>query len=203
MSILSGPEILRIINRTRKDRMDWVPLMLPAIDIAPLIESHFGPNSVDVRLSDKLLVYNRCHDIVDDPDEEVRWYLDAKEPNQTHELTIPPEGLVLSPGTLYLGSTIEKTMCAGVVPWLDGRSSVGRLGIQIHMTAGRGDDNFGFPDPCTWTMEITVVHPVRVYSGMRIGQLTFFEMRGERKPYAGRYQHQSGPVASRIHEGEK
>jgi dCTP deaminase len=86
--------------------------------------------------------------------------------------------------------------CAGLVPWLDGRSSVGRLGISVHSTAGRGDDGFFG----RWTLEVSVVHPVRVYPGMKVGQVTFFDLRGERRPYRGKYQNQDAAVASKLWE---
>ncbi len=58
---------------------------------------------------------------------------------------------------------------------MEGKSSVGRLGIDIHATAGKGDVGF-----CnTWTLEISVVQPVRVYAGMPIGQLIFFDVKGD------------------------
>jgi dCTP deaminase len=120
--------------------------------------------------------------------------------NPTAELTIPKTGLILHPGALYLGSTVERTITKGCVPWMDGRSSLGRLGVQIHATAGRGDDGFGDPDGCTWTLEITVTHPVFVRPKLRVGQITFFDLIGERQPYRGRYSRQQGPAASRLFE---
>lgn len=211
MSVLSGPEIVRIIERTRAELARGIAVIRtppePEIDIVPFRPDNVGPNSVDVRLSETLLVYRvaRPRSLWD----RIRWAfgwrpcLDALSKNATERIEIPPDGYVLRPGVLYLGSTIEKTTCANCVPWLDGRSSVGRLGIQIHMTAGRGDDGFGELETqgCSWTLEITCVHPVRIYPGMRIGQLTFLKLIGQRKPYRGRYSHQSGPpVASRFWE---
>lgn len=207
MAILTGPEIIRLIGSTRASKR-WaadhgVPevLFVPRLDIEPFDPARAGPNSYDVTLADKLLVYNLVNSSAyllygSGAALEYRNELDVRRETPTTELTIPPDGMVLLPGILYLGSTVERTACHGLIPWLDGRSSVGRLGIQIHATAGRGDDGW----EGTWTLEITVTHPVRVYPGMRIGQLTFFTTRGERAPYAGRYQHQAGPTASRMHQ---
>ena len=61
------------------------------------------------------------------------------------------------------------------MPFLEGKSSIGRLGIDIHATAGKGD--IGFCN--TWTLEISVRQPVRIYAGMPIGQLIYFEVSGE------------------------
>jgi dCTP deaminase len=142
------------------------------IVIEPFDPTALGGNSYDVRLSQWLRVY--------EPTE--RWFgsgggqpvLDAKVDNPTREVVIDDRGMVLVPGQLYLASTVEYTETHAHVPYLDGRSSVGRLGISIHETAGRGDVGF-----CGhWTMEVTVVHPVRVYAGMRVGQLTFHTVEG-------------------------
>ena len=73
------------------------------------------------------------------------------------------------------GSTLEYTETRRFVPFLEGKSSVGRLGIDIHATAGKGDVGF-----CNhWTLEISVSQPVRVYAGMPIGQLIYFLVEGE------------------------
>ena len=132
------------------------------IVIEPFKRACLGSNSYDVHLGKYLAVYEN----------EV---LDAREHNKIRELIIPPEGLVLQPGTLYLGVTEESTETHASVPFLEGKSSVGRLGIDIHATAGKGDVGF-----CnTWTLEISVTMPVRVYPGMPVGQLIYFAVDGE------------------------
>lgn len=184
----------------------WPPhpaaLFGPFIDIDPFDPGAVGPNSYDVRLAPKL----RCYDMrsrievgLDGVSRSVN-YLDMKKDNPTVDLEIPESGIVLTPGWLYLGTTVERTQCAGVVPWLDGRSSVGRLGISVHVTAGRGDDGFGMDRPggCSWTLEITAAHSIRVYPNVRIGQLTFVRLEGDRRPYKGKYGHQDGPTASQM-----
>lgn len=97
-----------------------------------------------------------------------------------------------------VGSTVERTVTHGFVPVLETRSSIARLGISTHLTAGFGDDGYGGTgDGCTWTLEITCVHPVLIYPHTRIAQLAFFTLQGERQPYVGKYQSSDGPVASR------
>jgi dCTP deaminase len=130
--------------------------------IEPYRADCMGTNSYDVHLGRYLAVYKDR-------------ILDAKKHNEIEELIIPDEGLVIYPGTLYLGVTEEYTESHAHVPFLEGKSSVGRLGIDIHATAGKGDVGF-----CnTWTLEISCTQPVRVYAGMPIGQLIYFEVSGE------------------------
>tara|TARA_B100001057_G_scaffold14480_2_gene13749 strand:- start:185 stop:592 length:408 start_codon:yes stop_codon:yes gene_type:complete len=101
--------------------------------------------------------------------------IDAKKHNQVDRFDIPEEGIVLRPGRTYLGATVEYTETRRYVPFLEGKSSVGRLGIDIHATAGKGDVGF-----CNhWTLEISVSQPVCVYAGMPIGQLIYFLVEGE------------------------
>lgn len=132
------------------------------IVIEPYNRIHLGTNSYDVHLGKWLATYK---DRV----------LDAKKHNQIELFEIPEEGFILQPGTLYLGVTHEYTETHKHVPFLEGKSSTGRLGIDIHATAGKGDVGF-----CnTWTLEISVAQPVRIYKGMPIGQLIYFEVAGE------------------------
>src|SRR4029077_11801382 len=103
--------------------------------------------------------------------------LDARKHNQIDTIVLPEEGFILYPDMLYLGVTEEYTETHAHVPFLEGKSSVGRLGIDIHATAGKGDVGY-----CnTWTLEISVSLPVRVYAGMPIGQLIYFVVEGNVK----------------------
>jgi len=132
------------------------------IVIEPFSRSALGSNSYDVHLAKHLAIYE------DD-------ILDARKHNKVKHFEIPEEGYILQPGTLYLGVTLEYTETHKHIPFLEGKSSTGRLGIDIHATAGKGDVGF-----CnTWTLEISCVHPVRIYAGMSIGQLIYFEVEGE------------------------
>jgi dCTP deaminase len=132
------------------------------IEITPFKQECLGSNSYDVHLGGKLGIYKPK-------------ILDAKKHNDIHLFDIKDEGFLLEPNTLYLGTTMEYTETLKHVPFIEGKSSTGRLGISIHATAGKGDVGFmGY-----WTLEITVVEPVIVYSGMPIGQLIYFETKGE------------------------
>ena len=131
------------------------------IVISPFREDCLGPNSYDVHLGRMLMVYEPAE-------------LDARRPMAVRTFDIPDEGFVLQPGQLYLGVTEEYTETHRHVPFLEGKSSAGRLGIFIHATAGKGD--IGYCN--TWTLEITVVHPIRIYAGMPIGQLIYFDIKG-------------------------
>ena len=133
-----------------------------SIKISPYRRDCLGSNSYDVHLGAALARYQPQ-------------VLDAKAHNMIEHFTIPPEGFVLHSDTLYLGVTEEYTETHAHVPFLEGKSSVGRLGIDIHATAGKGDVGF-----CNhWTLEISVKQPVRVYAGMPIGQLIYFVVQGE------------------------
>ena len=173
-----------------------------SIIIDPFISEHLGTNSYDVRLADKLLVYEVPGKNVGMPLYLARnWCLDMRKQNPTIEMTIPASGMVLEPGMLYLGSTIEKVGTRRqFVPHIEGRSSVGRLGMAIHVTAGFGDCGF----IGVWTMEITVVHPLRVYAGERVAQAYFIEGKGiPEKIYDGKYDGFDGPVASRMAQDKR
>lgn len=133
-----------------------------SIVIEPFNREHLGTNSYDVHLGRNIAIYT----------DEI---LDARKHNKVKHMEIGEEGFVLQPGTLYLGVTEEYTETHSTVPFLEGKSSIGRLGIDIHATAGKGDVGF-----CnTWTLEISCVHPVRVYAGMPIGQLIYFKVEGD------------------------
>jgi len=132
------------------------------IVITPFKKRFLGSNSYDVHLGKWLAMYK----------DEI---LDARVHNRVHYFPIPAEGIILVPSKLYLGVTSEYTETHAHVPFLEGKSSIGRLGIDIHATAGKGDVGF-----CnTWTLEISVRQPVRIYAGMPIGQLIYFEVSGE------------------------
>ena len=161
------------------------------IVLKPYDDTCLGCNSYDVHLSPYLRVYTSDT-------------LDARAHNQTQDVMIPDEGFVLQPGILYLGSTIEYTETHKHVPFIEGKSSTGRLGIDIHATAGRGDVGF-----CGhWTLEISVVHPVRVYAGMPIAQLIYYVVDGEvavpyNKKQSAKYSDQGEkPVESMMWKNE-
>ena len=168
--ILSGKEIIREIDRG-------------AIVISPFDKRRVNPNSYNLSLHDELLVYRDGT-------------LDMRTPNETETLAIPIEGLTLEPGRLYLGRTAEYTKTEGFIPMLEGRSSIGRLGICIHVTAGFGDVGFaGY-----WTLELFCIQPVRIYAGVEICQIYYHTICGDYEPYhSGKYQNNSGIQPSLLY----
>ncbi|MDU7339332.1 MAG: dCTP deaminase [Clostridium sp.] len=171
--ILSGQEIYKHIGSR--------------IIIEPFKPSQLNPNSYNLTLHDELMVYDK-------------YELDMKKPNDAHTVTIPSTGFLLKPGKLYLGQTAEYTRTDGFVPMLEGRSSVGRLGMCIHATAGFGDVGFaGF-----WTLEIFVVQPLVIYPGVEICQIYYHALDGDYTPYrSGKYQNNTGIQASMMYKDFK
>jgi dCTP deaminase len=154
------------------------------IIIDPFDERALNPNSYNLKLHNELLTY----------DENI---LDMRRENKTRTLIIPDDGLVLSPGVLYLGRTKEYTETDGYVPMLEGRSSVGRLGLFIHVCAGFGDVGFrGY-----WTLEIHCIQPIRVYAGVEICQIYYHAIEGPYERYiSGKYQNNTGIQPSLLYQ---
>jgi dCTP deaminase len=179
MSILSGQAI--VAARERGD-----------IVIDPFRPEMVNPASVDLTLGDHMAVYINS---VGPPTALVQRPLDPRVEQPVMALTIPSTGFTLRPGIGYLMHTVERVGSRRYVPVLDGKSSMGRLFVQIHVTAGFGDPGF-FGQ---WTLEVVVTHPVILYPGMRIAQMRFHEMSGDVKLYEGNYKDDAeGPVASRA-----
>lgn len=156
--ILTGQEILR---RLSKD-----------IIINPFDPKKINPNSYNLTLFPELKIYKG--QIIDPKNLE------------TENIEIPKHGLVLLPNKLYLGSTNEYTETYNLIPKIDGRSSIGRLGISVHVTAGFGDVGF----KGKWTLEIFVIQPVWIYPNIEICQISYYEPYGDIRNYKGRYQNQ-------------
>lgn len=168
--ILSGREIHKHLGKE--------------IVIEPFDEKRLNPNSYNLSLADELLVYENRE-------------LDMKLPNPVKKLRIPEEGLLLEPDRLYLGRTNEYTYTEGFVPMLEGRSSVGRLGLFIHVTAGFGDVGFA---GC-WTLEIFCVQPVCIYPNVEICQIYYHDIHGEYDTYAsGKYQNSRTVLPSLLYK---
>lgn len=171
------------------------------INIYPYNETNLGPNSYDVTLHQTLVTY----------DVPSIGYLDMKAINKTNSINIPPEGVVLWPGKLYLGSTVESAISHKYVPLLEGRSSIGRLGIKTHITAGFGDIGWGYditPDKIVcnnarWTLELEVAHPIRIYAGVKIAQVYFLVPKGKITHYKGKYSQQKDATPSKLYEDFK
>ena len=143
------------------------------IDISPFDRSNLNPNSYNLSLHDELLVY-----------EEV--VLDVKFPNRFRRMSIPDDGLILNPGQIYLGRTVEYTRTENLVPMIEGRSSLGRLGLFVHTTSGFGNVGFcGY-----WTLELYVVQSIRVYPRIPICQIFYHEVTGDIRQYqSDKYQY--------------
>ena len=171
MAILTGSEIKRQYE-------------IGNIYISDFKESNLGPNSYDIKLHNELLVYTSK-------------ILDAKEDNPTIKEIIPETGYLLKPNKLYLGRTVEYTKTKNYAPMIEGRSSMGRLGIAIHATAGFGDNGFeGY-----WTLEIFVTQPVIIYPNMRIGQLYYHTLEGDQDIlYRGKYYKNDGIQGSNSYK---
>ena len=157
--ILSGNEIQRLLGTQ--------------IKIDPFEPRQLNPNSYNLRLHDELLVYDDLE-------------LDMRTPPRFSRHAIPADGLVLQPHRLYLGRTVERTETHGFVPMLEGRSSIGRLGLFVHVTAGFGDAGFcGY-----WTLEMFAVYPIRIYAGVEIAQIFYHTVQGDVTEYrSDKYQH--------------
>ena len=168
--ILSGREIERAVGTD--------------IIIEPFERSKVNPNSYNLTLHNELLVYEDN-------------ILDMKKLNPNKKLLIPEEGLLLEPNKLYLGRTKEFTTTSKYVPMLEGRSSTGRLGLCIHVTAGFGDIGFaGY-----WTLEIYCIHPLIIYPDIEVCQIYYHTIKGDYDLYSsGKYQNNTGIQSSMMYK---
>ncbi len=165
--ILTGHEIKKQVNKGR-------------IVIDPFDERNIQPNSYDFHLGKYIKVYTNK-------------ILDSKKKNLVKEIEIPKEGLLLKPDELYLGMIEEIMGSEYYVPILRGRSSTGRLGLFVHITA----DLIDIGSINNWTLMLHSVLPVKIYPGMKIGQVTFWVPKGEIKLYEGKYQGSCRPMESK------
>ncbi len=167
--ILTGPEIEKQLGEK--------------IFIDPYDPQLLNPNSYNLRLHDELLVYESLE-------------LDMRKENPFRRYHIPEEGFVLRPNQLYLARTIERTETHGYVPMLEGRSSIARLGLFVHMSAGFGDVGFNGH----WTLEMFAVHPIRVYAGVEVCQIFYHTLEGDIREYdSGKYQNNRDIQPSLLH----
>ena len=193
------------------------------ICISDFDPKRINPNSYNVRLDPRLRIYSYTQNFAKVPyamtysmedasliasDDDYEYYrtknelrppLDMHSNNPTQDIIIPETGLTLYPGVLYLGCTVESTGSDHYIPMLEGRSSGGRHGLSIHVTAGFGDVGVAG----TWTLEITVVEPLTIYPYDEIGQVCFHTVHGDiDQLYRGKYYKQEGPTASKFHLDE-
>ena len=152
------------------------------IVIDPFDSSRINPNSYNFTLGNKLVVYEN-------------FVLDCRTENPTREITIPEEGFTLAPNTIYLACTDEIIGSDFFVPIIRGRSSIGRLGLFINITA----DLIDIGSINKLTLQLNAVQPVTIYPKMQIGQVTFWVPSGEIEKYDGRYKNSNGPVSSRMY----
>ena len=187
--ILSGNEILKEIENKN-------------IVIEPFNENQLNPNSYNLKLSDELLVYDVSYhsnmikkDGIFAPGPITMMEpIDMLAENKVRTIQIPREGLTIYPGILYLGRTVEYTETHKYLPCLEGRSSIGRLGMNVHICAGFGDVGF----KGTWTLEISCTQPLIIYPFTEICQIYYQEIKGEVTEYDGRYQGQRNATPSRL-----
>ena len=168
--ILSGKEIESRIN--------------DEIIIDPFDKNRINPNSYNLSLHNELIMYKNS-------------LLDMKKDNKVEKLKIPSNGLVLEANRLYLGRTVEYTETRNLVPMLEGRSSIGRLGLFVHVTAGFGDVGFkGF-----WTLEIFCIQPIKIYPNVEICQVYYHTLEGRHENYtSGKYQDNQGIQPSLLYK---
>lgn len=188
--ILTGSEIQKRIGKE--------------ICIEPFNEKQLNPNSYNLRLHNEIMIYdNITYPAKEDASRKdifLRCFdypLDTKKNNPTQTILIPQDGYILYPGLIYLARTIEYTKTNGLVPVINGRSSLGRLGLNIHATAGFGDIGFeGY-----WTLELFCIHPVIIYPEIQICQISYQSVLGDIKnTYHGKYQHNTDIQASKMYE---
>jgi dCTP deaminase len=164
------------------------------INISPFEVSQLNPASYDLTLGDEVTMYKGFHSSTD----RLLDYLDPKKDNPTTSFKMGPEGYILKPGIGYLMHTKEVVGTNKYVPAIDGKSSIGRLFVLVHVTAGLGDPGFNGQ----YTLEVLTTYPIRLYPGMRICQVRFFTIRGEIDLYKGHYQGDTakGAVSSHAYE---
>jgi dCTP deaminase len=175
--ILTGPEIRRQIAEG-------------GIRIDPYVPEHVNQSSVDLTLGDEVVTYD-----MNPFTNGAVFELDARVENKFERKKIG-KSITLAPGTLYLMHTVERVHTDKFAIMIDGKSSLGRLGVLVHMTAGYVDPGFDGQ----YTLEVTCVLPVRLYAGMRVCQIRFHTLHGELESYQerGNYvgERAVGPVPS-------
>ncbi len=191
--ILNESQILeRLVDPDPERRIIITPLIRP--------EEQFGPSSVDLRLGTDFQVMRRANlthmDVVKTPEA-----LEMDVRRSMHSVKVPPmEPFVLHPGEFALASTLEFVKIPlDLAARLEGRSTWGRLGLQIHATAGFVDP--GFVGALTFELSNVSTVPLQLYPGVRISQLCFFDAERTRLPYAKkRFSKYSGKTSTAASE---
>lgn len=156
---------------------------LGKIKIKPFNINHCTTNSYDLCLGNVLIQYT----------EDV---LDPKKENKYQELVIPKEGMILPKNSFFLGSSKEKIGSNFYVPMIHAKSGVARLGLFVHVTADLVD--IGYYGEITFQLYATL--PVKIYPGMKLGQVSFWVPKGEINLYNGKYQNSTGPQVSKTYQ---
>lgn len=164
--ILTGPKIRE--ERTRGSLL-----------IDPFDDAAVQPNSYDFTLGSKLLYYTEP-------------LLDCAKENPHEIVEMGADGFLLQPDRIYLGHTKEVMGSNHYVPIIRGRSSFARLGLFVHVTS----DLIDIGSHNQWTLQLHAVQPLRIYPGMKVGQVTFWTVQGPVTLYTGKYQGARGPRAS-------
>lgn len=179
--MLTGNEILRLVEKGD-------------IKISDFDKSRLNPNSYNLRLDNNLGYYPIAEHKVVSESGRIIYYLDSKKENELQVVKIPNDGIILEPNILYLANTMETTWAKDLIPCISGRSSMARLGVEVHRTAGFGDIGVNLK----WTLEITVVHPVILYPGQEICQIYFEKPDGDTGiQYNGKYQNSNTVIGSK------
>lgn len=177
--ILTGEEIKKQID-------------LNNIEVDPYNENNIQPASIDLTLGSEVRVYSsqtvtqfersptkESHQPGEGLHQDIFHPIDPRKPQETTSFRIGESGWLLKPGILYLMHTAERVHTKKYVSVLDGKSSIGRLGVVVHLTAGYGDPGFNGQ----YTLEVTCIHPVILYAGMKIAQMRFHTLQGEVTDY--------------------
>ena len=151
------------------------------IIIEPFNKQNINPNSYNFTLGDYVKVYKNN-------------LLDPKVKQETEIIMIPDDGLILYPDRIYLGFTQELFGSDYYVPIITGRSSTGRLGLFVQITSDLVD--IGFHGHLTLQLHST--QPIKIYKGMKLGQVMFWKIYGKVILYNGKYQYSDGPHESEI-----
>lgn len=158
------------------------------IIISPFDEKYLNPNSVDLTLNPIGKIYNSA-------------VLDVRKENTTTDFIIPEEGYVLQPGKVYLYACNEKIGVKGnLAAKVEGKSSLGRLGLFVHVTAGWIDSGF----EGSLVLELVASQHIKIYPNMKICQIAFYETTevetGYDKKEGSKYMNQEGVVASKMYK---
>jgi dCTP deaminase len=167
------------------------------IQVDPFDPALVQPNSLDIRLGDHFIWYLEGEEVIDPYDRE-------SVTARIQEMRAP--SVVIPPGLFILAETLERiTLPDNIVASIEGKSSIARLGVELHQTGGWIDA--GFSGSITLEMCNVNQRPVRIYAGMPIGQLVFYTTEKAEKPYNlkedAKYRDQRQATLSRYHENPR